>query len=108
MAIRTWRCIHVRYFEVVDHPTFVPAAFVVDDKHRIDVGKDVDKSAWVVRIGGKPRFGFQHNTDGADRGQSAIRSRDRQLHMVIDTWKDCREYVRLKTRSIQKIVLEEL
>src|SRR5260221_273961 len=84
MAIFTWRSIHTRNGEVVDHPAFVPAAFIVDYKHRIDVGEDVDEGTRVVRIGREPGLRFQDYTHGADRGHPAVRAGDRQLHVVID------------------------
>src|SRR6266478_161670 len=100
MAICAWRRIHIRNGEVVDHPTFVPTAFVVNDKHWVDVGKNVDEGTRIVGISRKSGFGFQHDTNCADSGQTAIRPGNRQLHVVIDTRKDCGEYVWLKTRSI--------
>jgi hypothetical protein len=91
VTIGARHCIHGWYSEVVDHPTLVPATFVVDYKHWVDVGKDVDEGAGVVRISRKPGFGFQHNANGADRRHTAIRTGDGQLHVVVNTGKDRRK-----------------
>jgi hypothetical protein len=66
MAICAWRRINTRNGEVVDHPTLVPATFVVNDKHWVDVGKHVDEGTRIVGIGRKAGFGFQHNPNCAD------------------------------------------
>jgi hypothetical protein len=44
--------------DVVDHPPFIPAALVVDNKQRRDVRKDVVEGARIVRVSRQPGFGF--------------------------------------------------
>jgi len=54
--------------DVMDHPPFIPAALIVDDEQRGNVSEDIVKGTRICWIGRKPRLGFQHDADGADRG----------------------------------------
>ena len=80
-AVRSRRSA-VRYGEVVDHPPLVPAALVVDDEQRIDVGEDIDEGLRIVGIGRQTRLRLEDDADGADRRKPAIGPGDRQLHGI--------------------------
>ena len=43
--------------DIVDHPPFIPAALVVDDEQRVNVGEDIVESARVVGSVGSPGLG---------------------------------------------------
>jgi len=96
MAIFARSRIHSGHGEVVNHPTLIPAALVVDDKHSGDVSKHVDEGARVVRIGWETGLGFQHSSNCADGRKSAVTASDGQLRVIIYPWKYCREDVRFK------------
>jgi len=92
----------------VDHPPLVPAALVVDDEHRIDVGEDIDEGVRIVGIGGQARLGLEDETDHADRRLSTIAPGYRQLYVIVDSRDKRREHVRFEPGRIQEIVLEQL
>jgi len=56
--------------QVVDHPSLVPAALVVDDEQAREIGEHVDEGADVVRIGGQVRLGLDDHPHGTDRRQA--------------------------------------
>jgi len=64
--------VHTAHGEVVNHPTLVPAALVVDDEQWIDVSEDIDEGVRIVGIGGQARLGLEDEADRADRRRSTI------------------------------------
>ena len=64
----------------MNHPSLIPAALVVDDEQRVDVGEDIDERLWVRGIGGQSGLWLQHQAHRTHRRQSAIRPGGRQLH----------------------------
>ena len=94
--------------DVVDHPTFIPTALVVNDKQWRNVSEDIVEGSWILGIGRKPRLGLQHDPHGADRRQSAISSGDGQLHVVIHPGKYSGKDVRFETSRVQQVILEQL
>ena len=98
----------VRDRDIVDHPPFVPAAFVVDHEQRRDVGEDIVESARIVRVGRQVGLRLEYDAHCTDRRQAAIAAGYAQLHVVVHPRKDRRKDVRFETGCIEQIILEQL
>jgi hypothetical protein len=86
--------------QVMDHPAFVPPAFVVDDEQAGNIGEDVDEGIRIVRIRWQPRLGLQHEAHGSHCRQSTVAAGYAQLSMVVDPRENLREYIGLKAAGI--------
>jgi len=54
---------NVRHCDVMDHPAFIPAAFVINNKQTRDVGEHVDERLWIIRISWQSRLWFEHDAN---------------------------------------------
>src|ERR1700675_2843653 len=107
MPVRPWRC-GIRYHEIVNHPTFIPSALVVDDKQRRDVREDVQKCFRVTRVGGQPWLELENHADGSECWQAAVASRDGELCGIVDAGKDLRKDVGFEALRVEQIILNQL
>ena len=108
MAAGTRRVVDWRDCQVMNHPSFIPAALIVNDEQARDVGEYVDERPDVVGIRWQAWLRFKDYTDRANRGQAAIGARGGKHGSVVDARDDARKGVRLKSSRIQQVVLEEL
>src|SRR5262249_26206343 len=108
MTIATGSGIDRRYSQVVNHPTFVPAALVIDHEQTRDVGKDIDERANVVRVGRQAGLGLEHDPYRSDRRETAVWSGCREHSLVVHARDQAGERVRLKSQGVQQVILEKL
>src|SRR5207245_10149381 len=99
---------HRRYHQIVDHPSFVPAALVVDDEESRDVGENVDEGSDVIGIGRQAGLGLEDDSDSADGGEITVGTSNGQHRLVVHARYSRGEDVPLEALCIKDVVLEEL
>src|SRR6202030_1991348 len=107
VAVLAWRC-RIGHDKIVNHPTFVPPALVVDYKQRRDVREDVQKCFRIIRVGGQPWFELEYHADGSECWQAAVASGGGELCGVVDAGKDLRKDVGFKAFRVEQIILNKL
>src|ERR1700676_2102250 len=104
MPVLAWRC-RIRNHEIVNHPTLIPPALVVDDKQRRDVREDVYKCFRITRVGWQPGLKLENHADGSKCRQAAVASRGGELCGIVDAGKNLRKDVGFKAFRVEQIVL---
>src|SRR4029453_5095056 len=91
--------------EVVDHPSFVPARLVVDDKQPRDAREDVDEGSRIFWIPRETGLRLEHETDRGDRRQPAIRAvGSRRDRADVDVRNSRGEDIRLELSRVEQEV----
>ena len=108
VAVGAWSIIDGGDRQVVDHPSLVPPALVVDHEQPRDVREYVDERAHVVGIGRQARLGLQDHAHRANGGQAAVGSGRSEHRRVVDAGYQARERVRLEAGRVQQEILKEL
>src|SRR5437764_1397398 len=108
VSIAAWLAADTRNLQIVNHPAFIPTAFIVDYKHIRDIGEYVDKRFGIIWVGGEAGLGFQDQAHGSYSGKTTIATSNCELHVVVDAGETGGEHIGLETRSVEKIVLKQL
>ncbi len=53
--------------QIVNHPSFVPTALVIDHEEPRDIGENIDECPYIIGISRQTRLGLQNDTHCADR-----------------------------------------
>src|SRR5258706_9196623 len=97
-----------RNYYVMNHPSLVPARFIVDDEQPGDIGEHIDECARVIGIGRQAGLGLKDHTHSANRRQIMIGSGGSRRDAVINARNCCSEDIGFEMCCIEKVVLKEL